>query len=100
MAGRPLDWLPSPTMLALLLDRLHVLKAARMARDTEAPPRPILTPREREVYRRVTAGHSVAAIAAQLGIAENTVKTHLANARHKLPPTETRRHRSDEGPEE
>jgi DNA-binding NarL/FixJ family response regulator len=43
-----------------------------------------LTPREREVLRHLAAGYSAAHIAARLDIAENTVRTHLANIRSKL----------------
>lgn len=43
-----------------------------------------LTPREQEVLRLVAAGHTNAAIARRLTLAESTVKTHLANIYTKL----------------
>lgn len=67
-------------MLALFgfgaAERLHGA-AAR----AEAEP---LTEREREVLRWLAAGHSQAAVADVLGIAERTVENHLRNARLKL----------------
>lgn len=43
-----------------------------------------LTPRELEVLHQLAAGHTNAAIATHLTIAESTVKTHLANIYVKL----------------
>jgi DNA-binding CsgD family transcriptional regulator len=43
-----------------------------------------LSAREREVVRRVVAGHSNKRIAFELGIAQSTVATHLRAARRKL----------------
>lgn len=43
-----------------------------------------LTPREFDVLRRAADGHDNARIAADLGIAERTVKFHLQNAYRKL----------------
>ena len=43
-----------------------------------------LTPREFDVLREAADGHDNAAIAADLGIAERTVKFHLQNAYRKL----------------
>ncbi len=48
--------------------------------DDEDP----LTPREREVVERVAAGGSNKRVAAELGIAESTVKLHLHSAFTKL----------------
>ena len=44
----------------------------------------VLTPRETDVLRLVATGHSNKQIAAQLGIGEATVKTHLLKAFDKL----------------
>lgn len=53
-----------------------------------APPRRlwelVLTPREREVARRLRAGKSNKEIAESLGIAESTVECHLTNIFRKL----------------
>jgi len=43
-----------------------------------------LTPREREVFERVTAGTLNKQIAAELGMAERTVKAHRANIMEKM----------------
>lgn len=43
------------------------------------PPRAELNPREREIVTLVAEGKSNKEIAAQLGLAENTVKNHLKN---------------------
>jgi DNA-binding NarL/FixJ family response regulator len=43
-----------------------------------------LAPREREIVELVAAGRSNAEIAADLGVTESTVKTHLARAQVKL----------------
>lgn len=40
-------------------------------------PSAVLTPRERDVLRLVAAGHTNRQVAAELGISEATVKTHL-----------------------
>lgn len=96
-AGRPLAWLPASFSVDVLLAKLHALQAQASTPSAVDAPRPVLTPREREVYRRVGAGQTVAAIGAQLGIAASTVKTHLANARRKLPPAGNGRPRADRG---
>jgi len=43
-----------------------------------------LTPREREVFERVTAGRLNKQIAGELGMAERTVKAHRANIMEKM----------------
>lgn len=43
-----------------------------------------LTPRQREVLDRLLLGYSNKRIALDLGLAENTVKVHVANALHAL----------------
>jgi len=43
-----------------------------------------LTPREAEIADLVVAGNRNGSIAAQLGISEQTVKTHLNSARAKV----------------
>lgn len=56
---------------------------SRMRAEAE-PPRPQLSPREREVLRRVAAGRSNPEIARDLFIGEATVKTHLLHVFEKL----------------
>jgi PAS domain S-box-containing protein len=48
------------------------------------PRSPALSPREREVVRRVALGEAGPEIAAELGIANETVRTHVRNAMAKL----------------
>jgi PAS domain S-box-containing protein len=55
----------------------------RPAGDPDAPPG-ALTPREQEIVRRVALGESGPEIAAELGIAHDTVRTHVRNAMAKL----------------
>jgi len=56
--------------------------------NAPAPPAPpaldALTPREREVLRRVAAGLSNSEIAGQLVLSEATVKTHVGRIPYKL----------------
>jgi DNA-binding NarL/FixJ family response regulator len=68
----------SRTMAARLLEEF-----ARQARE-RPPATGVLTPREREVLDRVARGASNKEIAADLDIAENTVKNHLKNILEKL----------------
>jgi PAS domain S-box-containing protein len=55
----------------------------RPAGETTAASR-ALSPREREVVRRVALGESGPEIAAELGISYETVRTHVRNAMDKL----------------
>ena len=85
--GRSPVWLPADIAVFTLLDTLLALKARGMAAPAaDDAPRPTLTAREREVFRFSREGCTAIAIATRLGIAPNTVKTHLANARRKLAP--------------
>ena len=75
----------SPTEL------LHALRAVADSRDSydprhppRAPGRALLSPREREALKLVAAGATNGAIAAALGIGEETVKTLLARSFAKL----------------
>lgn len=57
--------------------------AAGLVRTEREGPS-VLTEREREVLRLVAGGGSNAAIAAELGLSEHTVKRHVANILMKL----------------
>jgi len=59
-------------------------RAARARRDALRARLDLLTPREREVCALVAAGSLNKQIAAQLGIAEKTVKAHRARVMAKL----------------
>jgi DNA-binding NarL/FixJ family response regulator len=62
--------------------------AERMAFDatstTARPPHTLLSEREREIFRLLTSGQSVNAIATQLAISGKTVSTHKARLFEKL----------------
>lgn len=61
----------APSIAALLVKRVKT-------------PVPTLSPRETEVLRLVSAGHSNPSIAAELFLSEATVKTHLLHVFEKL----------------
>lgn len=63
-----------------------VIEAARRLELTAdpAPTMLTLTPREREVLSALARGKRVKVIAEELGIAPNTAKQHISNARRKL----------------
>ncbi len=85
IVGRPLAWLPADFTFSLLLDKLHALTAqAALAAADAARERPALTTREREVARLVARGLDNQAIADQLYITGNTVKSHLHSITGKL----------------
>lgn len=59
--------------------------AVRLVERMRRPePSAVLTPRELDVLRLVSSGHSNKQIAAVLGIGESTVKTHLLRVFEKL----------------
>jgi FixJ family two-component response regulator len=59
-------------------------RAARAGRDAFRAQLNLLTPREREVCMLVAAGRLNKQVAAELGIAEKTVKAHRARVMAKL----------------
>lgn len=78
---------------AALLDTLRAVQRGEMPLDPEAvralassdeDPLSALTPREREVLKRMAEGLSNKRIAAALGISEKTVKTHAGHVFEKL----------------
>jgi len=59
--------------------------AARLLREVRAPDSPeALTPRETDVLRLLAEGKSNKQIAADLGVGENTVRTHVSSILAKL----------------
>ncbi|HTT89953.1 MAG TPA: response regulator transcription factor [Acidimicrobiales bacterium] len=66
----------SPALLTRLTQTLH--------RSPAPDPLRSLSPREREVLRLIARGHSNRQIARDLGIGEQTVKTHVSNVLAKL----------------
>jgi DNA-binding CsgD family transcriptional regulator len=69
-----------------LLDFIQALirRLFRRPAPRRAPTPPLLTRRERQVLELVGRGYTNREIADVLGIAPETVKTHLANIRAKL----------------
>lgn len=66
--------------------------AVRLVERTRSPePTPVLTSRELQVLGRVALGRSNRQIAAELGIGESTVKTHLLKVFDKLGVTDRTR---------
>jgi PAS domain S-box-containing protein len=60
------------------------LAGAHFRRAHDSPARGTLSPREREVVQRVALGETGPEIAAELGIAHETVRTHASSAMTKL----------------
>lgn len=85
------DFLTKPIKKEALLGAVEAA-LARNAQQRDASERTrrlrehfaALTPREREVFERVTAGKLNKQIAAELGTAERTVKAHRANVMEKF----------------
>jgi FixJ family two-component response regulator len=91
MQGGAIDFLIKPfdeSQLLEAIDRATALdveeRAARAGRDALRARLNLLTPREREVCMFVAAGRLNKQIAAELGIAEKTVKAHRARVMAKL----------------
>lgn len=76
----------SPAMTAKLLGGFTALARRAEGQPDPSPPGPAgqLTGRETETLRGITRGLSNRAIAAELGIAENTVKNHVRGVLEKL----------------
>jgi FixJ family two-component response regulator len=66
------------------IDKDRSARAARAERSSIGVRVAALTPREREVMVHVVAGHLNKQIAAELGIAEKTVKVHRARVMKKM----------------
>jgi DNA-binding NarL/FixJ family response regulator len=76
------EGLVAPSMVAKLLQEFTAM--SRRVSEDESGGVPKLTDREREVLRLVARGMSNKEIAADLVIAENTVKNHVRNILEKL----------------
>jgi DNA-binding NarL/FixJ family response regulator len=74
-----------PSVARRVLDEFGQLRTTAAA---ETDVYSDLTPREREVLRLIASGRANKEIAAQLGISERTVKTHISNIFSKLELTD------------
>lgn len=84
------DFIRKPFRDQELLDRINealAMEAAQRARTTGQDQARLLhaqlTPREAEVFERVTAGQANKVIAIELGISERTVEIHRSQVMHK-----------------
>lgn len=91
MKGGAVDFLTKPVepqallaAIAAALARGQALRATRLAEAGAEQRLARLTPREREVLDRVVEGRLNKQIAADLGIAEKTIKVHRARLMRKL----------------
>jgi len=91
MKAGAIDFLTKPFDQSQFLDAVRTAidkdrsaRAARAERSSVGVRVAGLTPREREVMARVIAGHLNKQIAAELGIAEKTVKVHRARVMKKM----------------
>jgi DNA-binding NarL/FixJ family response regulator len=68
-------------VLTLLRPHLH---QAYLDAQRRRHPVPRLTPRQQDLLRLLSAGHTNTQIARRLGISEGTVRTHLENIYQRL----------------
>jgi FixJ family two-component response regulator len=81
---KPFDREQLLAAVRIAIDRDRSARAARAERSSIGVRVATLTPREREVMVHVVAGHLNKQIAAELGIAEKTVKVHRARVMKKM----------------
>jgi FixJ family two-component response regulator len=91
MKAGAVDFLEKPVRSAALIDavqraskRSQNLRAAHCELDTLKARYEMLTPREREVFSLVAAGLLNKQVAAELGVAEKTVKQHRGHVVDKM----------------
>lgn len=77
-------WRVARGRAAVLAAQLAAQRLMQLAETATLPPRPRLTPRERECLLWLTAGLRSDRIAERLGLARVTVDLHLARARRRL----------------
>lgn len=66
-----------------------IARAYLAERSRKRSPQPQLTPREKQVARRISTGMRLKQIAEELGISERTAEKHSEQARRKLQATTT-----------
>ena len=81
---KPFDQAQLLAAVRLAIDRDRLARATRAARSSVGVRVAALTPRERQVMAHVVVGHLNKQIAADLGIAEKTVKVHRARVMKKM----------------
>jgi DNA-binding NarL/FixJ family response regulator len=73
-----------PPLSARVARRVLKFVQATAPDPKQKPRMPALTPREQEVLTLLASGHTAVSAAAQLGISEHTIKTHVKNLYKKL----------------
>jgi FixJ family two-component response regulator len=81
---KPFDKLQLLTAVRAAVEKDRAARKAREERSSIGARVAALTPREREVMAHVVAGDLNKQIAAELGIAEKTVKVHRARVMKKM----------------
>lgn len=71
----------SPTVASLLYKKLTRQGYVQKSHD---PAADLLTPKEREVAKNTSKGFSVKETAQEMGLSENTIKTHKSNLMKKI----------------
>jgi two-component system nitrate/nitrite response regulator NarL len=72
----------------VVLAREIQTRLASELRSRRADDRPVLTPREQQILRRLADGRSIPEIARELHLAATTVKTHVGHVYEKLEVSE------------
>jgi DNA-binding NarL/FixJ family response regulator len=79
-------YLGKDTPASILVEAIRAARSASkpMPRDRDPAPVDRLTPRERQILQALTLGRSTREICVELGIAPNTVRSHVQNLMGKL----------------